>query len=61
MNKPEKVPAASRKPASRLVTLGSLDDVLSSQASPEVKAACIELGLEAARLGKTPPADGEQR
>jgi hypothetical protein len=44
-NKPQ-VPG--RKPLAKLRPLGKLEDILESQASPEFKAACIEMGMEAA-------------
>lgn len=40
-------PPASREPPTRLVVFGNLEDILNSQASPQLKAACIEMDIEA--------------
>ncbi len=37
-----------RRPVTELVRLGKLEDILNSQASPELKAACIEMALAGA-------------
>ncbi|MXO71877.1 hypothetical protein [Alteraurantiacibacter buctensis] len=51
-----KLPTVSGKASTKLVVLGSLDDVLGSQASPELKAACIAMALEGAQ--RTRQSDG---
>lgn len=51
---PQPSPSGRRSPITELVQFGKLEDVLNSQASPELKAACIKMAIEgkARRTGK---------
>ncbi len=56
MKNPTKVEGTQRKPIASLTRLGTLDEVLRSQASPELKAACIDMRKEAAQRRGDPQA-----
>ncbi|MXO72503.1 hypothetical protein [Alteraurantiacibacter buctensis] len=52
--------AVTPRPSAELVRLGTLEEVLNSQASPALKAACVEMGIEAAARRRKPLADDQQ-
>lgn len=43
---PQPGPSGRRNPITQLEKFGKLEDVLNSQASPELKAACIKMAIE---------------